>query len=537
VQRSVDLPPAAETKPGSLSALLADLARVPEAAVGASSTPDLLPGARIGRFELIREVGRGAFGVVYEARDLELGRQVAFKVVRPGTADVASDQILREAEAIAALSHPNLVRLHDAGRCEQGPYLVLELLQGQTLSVRLRQGALPSDESLRIAIQVARGLAHAHQQGVVHRDLKPSNVFLCEDGGVKLLDFGLSRAFGRRAVDGGTPDAMAPEQWRGAPEDERTDVFALGVLLYRMRTGERPFPDDSGRTVLSAIPAPRLDVPDAPGLGEVIARCLAKDPVERPRDGAEALALLEALQAEAPSSGSSGSRVRILRPPSRRRRLALLAGGAALVLVAAAAMVWGRREARPVQPPSVAVLPFVDLSPGHDQEYFSDGLSEEILNALARTEWLRVPGRTSSFSFKGKADDLRTIAGRLDVEAVLEGSVRKDGNRIRVTAQLVKAADGYHLWSQTFDREAAGIFAVQDEIAAAVVTALQVKLLSGQQPTTQPFRTSDPEVYNQYLLGRQYERLFNVPDYRRAVAAYERALALDPGYAPAWAGA
>jgi len=526
------------TRPGALSALLLELARVPEASTGGISGPNLAPGATVGRFELVREIGRGSFGVVFEARDTALGRSVAFKVVRPGRADTATDQLRREAEAIASLSHPNLVKLHDAGRSEQGPYLVLELLHGETLQARLKRGRLDTPETLRIATDVARGLSHAHLRGVVHRDLKASNVFLCQDGGVKVLDFGLAHAFGRRGLEGGTPDAMAPEQWRGAPEDERSDVFALGALLYRMLSGERPFPDDGGRAVLSDQPAPRLEVPDAPGLGDVIAALLAKDPVERPRDGAAALAVLEAVRSEPlPSASSSSSQVRIRRPLPRRSRLAV-ALGAVLLLALAGAGAW-RFVVRPGAAedlPSVAVLPFVDQSPSHDQGYFSDGLSEEILNALARGEWLRVTGRTSSFAFKGKDEDLRSIGRKLGVEAVLEGSVRKDGQRIRVTAQLVKTADGYHLWSQTFDREAAGVFAVQDEIAAAVVSALRVKLMAGRPATAQALRTTDPEAYNQYLLGRQYERLFNPDDYRRASAAYERALAIDPSYAPAWAG-
>ena len=203
----------------------------------------------MGRFELLREVGRGGFGVVYEARDRELGRRVAFKVVRPGSRGaLREEQVLREAEAAARLSHPNLVTLHDVGRCEQGPYLVLELLRGETLAERLDQRAAPvRARRCGSRVEVARGLAHAHAHGVVHRDLKPANVFLCEDGQVKVLDFGLAHAFGQRRLDGGTPAYMAPEQWRGAPEDERTDVFALGVMLFLAPKGAFPSGPDGGR--------------------------------------------------------------------------------------------------------------------------------------------------------------------------------------------------------------------------------------------------------------------------------------------------
>ncbi|MCM2333261.1 MAG: protein kinase [Anaeromyxobacteraceae bacterium] len=529
-------------EPGQLSALLADLARVPEAVPEDAWAPALRPGSRVGRYELRAELGRGSFGVVYEALDLEARRPVAFKVVRPGKREVGADQLQREAETIARLSHPALVALHDVGRCEAGPYLVLELLRGRTLKARLAEGMLPPADGLRVALQAAEGLAHAHARGVVHRDLKPSNVFLCDDGTVRLLDFGLAHAFGRRRLDGGTPDYMAPEQWRGAPEDERTDVFALGVLLYRMLSGELPFPDDGGRSASSPRPAPRLEVPDLPGLGELVGRMLEKDPVGRPRDAAAVADLLRPLVPEDGSTLASGSgSVRIRRRSHRRRAvvaalLGLLALGA--VLGGATVAVRRQRQARPAAAhdlPSVAVIPFADLSAGQDQAYFSDGLAEEILNALAQLPGLKVAGRTSSFAFRGREGDLAAIGRQLGVAAVLEGSVRLDGTRVRVTAQLVKTADGYHLWSQTFDRELRGVFAVQDEIAAAVAEALRVQLLAGRSPSSKEFRTRDPQVYSLYLQGRQLQRGDARGDWRRSEAVLTRALDLDPGYAPAWA--
>ncbi len=537
------MPPSLAPAPGQLSALLADLARVPEATPESAFSHGLHPGSRVDRYELGRELGRGSFGVVHEARDLDRDRLVAFKVVRPGKSEVAADQLRREADTIARLSHPNLVALLDAGRCEAGPYLVLELLRGRTLKERLRDGPMSPGDALRIALEVAQGLAHAHGRGVVHRDLKPSNVFLCDDGSVRLLDFGLAHAFGRRRLDGGTPDFMAPEQWRGAPEDERTDVFALGVLLYRLLSGELPFPDDGGKSAASSRPAPRLEVPDLPGLGGVLAQMLEKDPVDRPRDAAAVTALLLPLQPEGGSTVTSRTGSVRIRRRSRRRLAALAAltcgGLLALVLAAATLAVRQRRgaleAALPEPTPSVAVIPFADLSPGRDQEFFSDGLAEEILNALAQVQGLKVAGRTSSFAFRGKEGDLQALGRQLGVGAVLEGSVRVDAGRVRVTAQLVKTADGFRLWSQTFDRELKGVFAVQDEIAAAVVEALRVRLLAGRAPTSREFRTKDPQVYSSYLQGRQLQRRDSLGDWGRAEAAFRRALALDPGYAPAWA--
>ncbi len=488
----------------------------------------------IGRFELMRELGRGGFGVVYEARDRELGRTVAFKAVRAGSGP-REDRLLREAEAAARLSHPNIVTLFDVGHSEHGPYLVLELLRGQTLARRLAQGRLSVRESLRIAVEVAKALAHAHGEGVAHRDLTPGNVFLCEGGQVKVLDLGMAHAFGRPKLDGGTPAYMAPEQWRGAPEDERTDVFALGVILYRMLAGELPFRGDAPPRGA----APALEVPEAPGLADVVAAALQVDPVKRPRDGGTILSALSAIQGEldrAPEP-THGTAVRRRR---RSRRIAALAGAGLLGVALVAAIL--RRSAGPEAPgraegaramPSIAVLPFVDLSPQHDQEYFSDGIAEEILNALAHVEGLHVAGRTSSFSFKGKNASVSDVGRALNVANVLEGSVRKSGNRVRITAQIVNVADGYHRWSDTYDRELTDVFAVQEEIARGVVDALKVRLVAGRVPTMADRRTKSSEAYNEYLLGRQLYLRHSAEGHRRAMQAFERALALDPGYAPA----
>ncbi len=621
-------------KPGALTALLEELAVAPEEAQGGAWEGLLRAGAVIGRFELVRELGHGGFGVVWEARDRELGRSVAFKAVRAGgKTTVREERLLKEAEAAARLQHPNIVTLHDVGRAEQGPYLILELLKGHTLAERRAQGTLPLREALRIGVEVAKGVAHAHAHGVVHRDLTPGNVFLCEDGQVKVLDFGMAHAFGQRKVDGGTRAYMAPEQARGAPEDERTDVFALGVILYEMLSSELPFPD--AEALASASPAPGLEVPEAPALGELVGRMLEKDSVKRPRDGGEVLSALTTFQQELerlPSTASAPVRTR--RPSSglrdlfgelKRRRVIralvgyaivsfavlqvvepvlhglhlpdstlsviivllgigfpvtvalawvfdLTAGGVATtperkgtglrgprlalllvglgVLAAAPGLGWYFLRQRTTPPaegkadvvqaptaPSVAVLPFADLSPQHDQDYFSDGIAEEILDALAQVDGLRVVGRTSSFAFKGKNEDLTAIAQKLRVNSVLEGSVRKEGSRVRISAQLVNATDGFHLWSQTFDRELTGVFTIQDEIARSVVDALKVKLLTGWERARADRGPRSAEAYQQYLLGRDYQRRsWTERNGRLAAEAFQKALALDAGYAPAWAG-
>lgn len=513
--------------------------RTPESAPGSAWHGALRPGLVVGRFELVREIGRGGFGVVYEARDRELGRMVAFKAICAGDRpDVREERLLQEAEAAARLSHPNIVTLHDVGRSEHGPYLVLELLHGSSLSARLAHGRLSVSEAVRVGVEVAKGLAHAHGRGVIHRDLTPSNIYLSDDGQVKLLDLGMAHAFGHRKLEGGTPAYMAPEQGRGAPEDERTDVFALGAVLYRMLANELPYGDQGAATGRGSRPAPSLEVAELPALGELVGRMLQRDPVERPRDAAEVLAALGMFQQElarAPASGSSG-------PVRRRRRSswrwALPVTAVALLGAGLLAVVAHQRPAPTARAvmPSIAVLPFVDMSPLRDQAYFSDGLSEEILNALAHVEGLHVAGRSSAFAFKGRDEDLRVIGQKLNVGAVLEGSVRKAGSRVRITAQIVDVADGYHLWSETFDRDLADIFAVQDDIAKAVVQALKIKLLPGRAPPARALHTTTPEVYEQFLLARQFYAQFTPEGFRRAAAAYEKTIALDPNYAPAWSG-
>ncbi len=520
---------------GALSALLEEIAREMGRPPEVEWTPALEPGAVVDRFEIVKEVGRGGFGTVYEARDRELSRTVAFKVLRAGSRpEVREERLLHEAEAAARLSHPNIVTLFDVGRCEQGPYLVLELLRGETLGQRLARGRLPLKEALRIGAEVAKGLAHAHSKGVVHRDLTPGNVYLCQDGQVKVLDLGMAHAFGRRKVEGGTPAYMAPEQLQGAPEDERTDVFALGVILHRALSGALPFLNEG--ELLRRRPAPALEVPGVPALGDLVGRMLEKSAVGRPRDCGEVLASLLGCQRELDRAATG------MLPPVRRgrprARLAWLLAAGALVAVGVAGLAFQRRMTASA-PASIAVLPFADMSPQRDQEYFSDGLAEEILNALARVEGLRVPGRTSSFYFKGKSVELAEIGQKLNVSTVLEGSVRKEGNRVRVTAQVVRVPGGEHLWSETYDRDLTGVFAVQEEIAASVVKALRVKLLPARSPGAGETSASSPDAYRQYLTGQ--ESLMNAfsplapPEKRRAATqAFERAVELDPRLAIAW---
>jgi serine/threonine protein kinase len=300
--------------PGAVTDFLARLARAPQRGIPAAA-PTLRPGQVVGRFEIVREVGRGGFGTVYEARDRDLQRTVALKVLHTLPDSKGADEgLAREAEAAAQLSSPNIVTLHDLVDADGIAYLVFEYLRGVTLAERLRLGAVEAADALRIARAVASGLAHAHERGVFHRDLTPGNVFLCDDGAVKILDFGMAHGLGRRKLDGGTRFYMAPEQRRGAPEDERTDVFALGVILYQMLSAEFPFPD--ARSLEGPSVAARLDVAAAPGLGALLARMLAKDPVARPRNGRAVADELTALTLQPAEAGHRAAKVLIHRRTS-----------------------------------------------------------------------------------------------------------------------------------------------------------------------------------------------------------------------------
>ena len=492
----------------------------------------------VGRYELVREVGRGGFGVVYEARDRELGRTVAFKAISPrARPEVAGEVLLREAEAAALCSHPNIVTLHDLGRNEQGPYLILEFLRGESLAARLARGPFAVPEALRVGVEVAKGLAHAHAHGVIHRDLKPGNVFVCDDGRVKVLDFGLAHAFGHRNQAGGTPGYMPPEQVEGAPEDERSDVWALGVMLFEMLSGRRPFAD--ARPL--ERPAPRLEVTGVPGLGELVARMLATRPADRPRDGAEVLAAIELIEGDVTSApATTAAQVRI-----RRRGLApgwLLAGGLVAAAIAGAAG-WGLRARAPSAPAAeaglvtLAVLPLANLSGDATQEYLGDGMTEEITGKLSRLGGLAVKPRSSVAKYKSSPKDARDIGKELGVAYAVEGSVRIAGDRIRVSAALVRTEDASQVWSEILDARRDDVFEVQERVATRIVEALHIHLTPDEARSLGRWGTRNAEAYDAYLRGLALVERHNRSE--NMVAAqrhFGQALQADPDFASAMAG-
>jgi len=505
-----------------------------------------------GRFTVLRFVARGGMGSVYEATDVMLRTRVALKVLEGRiTADPAAmERFRREVLLARRVSHPNVCRvyeLYQATTASGAPvhFLTMEFLEGETLAARLaRDGKLTTAEALPLVQQMGEGLAAAHAEGVVHRDFKSGNVMLVPRAGeagtggmrVAITDFGIARAFeqgrGPEALTGGgailgTPEYMAPEQVTGSDVSPATDVYALGVVMYQMVTGRLPFTGDTplataARRIDAPPPRPELAAPGLdPRWSRTILRCLDRDPRRRfPHAPDVAAALAD----------------------RRPRRWPVALGVAVAALVALAVGVGVRlgrgRAPEPApqsRPPSIAVLPFVDMSPGHDQEYFSDGVAQEILNALAQVPGLHVVARSSSFAFKGKSEDLRTVGQKLEVASILEGSVQKAGSRLRVTAQLVNVADGYQLWSQTFDRDVADVFAVQDEISRAVVGALRMKVLPGSGGGAPEPRATRPEAYAAYLRGLQLENTGSFEILPEAMAEFRKAIALDADWAPAHA--
>jgi eukaryotic-like serine/threonine-protein kinase len=515
-----------------------------------------LVGQTLGRYKIVTPLASGGMGEVYLAQDTTLDRQAALKLLpRQFTQD--ADRLRRfeqEARAVSALNHPNIVTIYEIGEWDGTRFIATEYIEGETLREQLHKPRLPVAAVLDIGCQTAGALAAAHAAGIVHRDIKPANIMLRADGYIKVLDFGLAKLTSVRAQTDltepgrvmGTLNYMSPEQALGQPLDHRTDIFSLGVVLYEIATGHRLFEGKSEAATCDcilhqAIPPMQDFAPSLPAeLDLVTRRALEKDPARRYQTAAD---LREDLKRLAQGSGSTEAAraASDARHAERRRRNARVATIAALFVgvMAVALFLVGRFAARhPAAVPnetgdkSIAVLPFVDLSQAKDQEYFCDGMSEELLDSLSRVEGLRVVARTSSFAFKGKNMPVGEIAQKLGVQNILEGSLRRDGNRIRITAQLINARDGFHLWSETFERELQGVFAVQDEITRAIVAKLKMKLAlapSARAP-------ANGDAHELYLRGLYFSNKSSEEELRKAFALFQQALAEDPNMARAWTG-
>jgi serine/threonine protein kinase/Tfp pilus assembly protein PilF len=468
----------------------------------------LTKGTEISHYRIIEKIGVGGMGEVYLAEDTELDRKVALKFLPPHLCEdeECRRRFKREAQAAAKLSHPNIVTIHEVGDYRGRPYFVMEHVQGRSLREFSEDKDLSVEQILELGIQICEGLQAAHEKGVTHRDIKPSNILIDSYERAKIVDFGLASIVGldqltKTGSTLGTIGYMSPEQVQGIQTDHRSDLFSLGVVLYELITRRNPFKRDTEvgtiRAVSDDTPHPlaryRADVPD--GIQTVIDRALEKQVDTRYQTAADMLSDLKRLKRDI-------SRVT---PPIDAQ-------------------------------PSIAVLPFTNLSADPDQEYFCDGMAEEIINALTHVEGLRVVARMSCFAFKGKQADIREIGRQLNVSTLLEGSVRKAGKRLRITAQLINVADGYHLWSERYDRDLEDIFAIQDEISLAIVEKLRVRMLKGGELALSKRQAVDPEAHQLYLKGRFFWGKRSRESFEKSIEYFKKAIEIDPHYAQAYAG-
>ena len=482
-------------------------------------------GARLGPYEILTPLGAGGMGEVWRARDHRLHRDVAVKVLPDvlATTQSALARFEREARAVAALSHPNILAIHDFGNDGGVVYAVMELLEGATLRDRLAQSTLAASRALEWAHQIAQGLAAAHERGIVHRDLKPENIFVTRDGVVKILDFGLARleeeetsigpdeSTQARTTPGtvlGTVGYLSPEQARGATADHRSDIFSFGAVFYEMLAGQPAF---ARKTHADSIVAVLREEPKSlvecgknipPEVEDILAHCLEKNRDERFRSAGDlAFALRLAIR-----SGSGAATEVLPRPAPRPDDSTGRAGET-----------------------SLAVLPFRNIGPTVETEYFTDGMTEEIINSISNIPTLHVAARTSSFAFRGREDDIRKIGRELGVAMVMEGSVRQVGSRLRVSAQLINVESGYQVWSDRWDRDLADVFALQDEIAQAIASTFKLRLVA-PEGTSGSGKTLNVEAYDHYLKGRY---LLGMRQAAEAIAEFQSAIDRDPDFVDA----
>ncbi len=498
----------------------------------------------ISHYKILSAIGKGGMGEVFLAQDTKLDRKVALKILPSEFAEDADrmSRFVREAKSASALNHPNIITIHEIGEADGTHFIATEFIDGKTLSDYAKSNPLNFKSALEIAIQVASALDEAHLAGIVHRDIKPDNVMVRANGLVKILDFGIAKLSATPTTDGeavtaiqsqtqagmiiGTPQFMSPEQARGKDVDHQTDIFSFGVVLYEMLSGSSPFAGETVSDVIAAVltkePRRLSELPAE--LEEIVNKTLQKDKRNRYQTAKDLLHDLKEVkqELEIQSHLERTSSPNLEEPKTQ--------------ILKAATTAEENPQSTIQNLKSVAVLPFTNMSADEDNEYFCDGLAEELLNALSKIDDLKVAARTSAFSFKGKNTNISEIGEKLSVKTVLEGSVRKSGNRLRISVQLVNVSDGFHLWSERYDREMRDIFDVQDEIALAVVNALKLKLFGDEKVAVLKRYTDDAEVHELFLKGRYYSYKYTAEGWKRAIKFFEKAIEKQPDYAPAYAG-
>ena len=531
----------------------------------ATTEGDLLD-AEISHYRIRSKLGSGGMGVVYEAEDIRLGRRVALKLLPENLArdQIALQRFEREARAASSLNHPNICTIYEVEEHDHQPVIVMELLEGKSLKERIREGPISTDELLNFGVQVSDALEAAHAKGIIHRDMTPGNIFVVGSGRVKILDFGLAKVLPLHVAEDrpeeesltlvgvipGTTSYMSPEQVRGEEIDARSDLFSLGVVLYEMATGKRPFVGKNRVVLMNAIlnerPFPPSEVnPSLPtGLDTIIAMALEKDRERRYQHAADICADLKQLKEpkeKTPTSGpSAGLDVRPI-PDTTPHAAKLWLGGllaVALLLLALAGAEWSKR--RSVAAPSssirsIAVLPLENLTGDPGQQYFTDGMTDALITNLAQIGSLRVISRTSTMHYLDSRKALPEIAKELGVDAVVEGSVARSGNRVRIDAQLIQASTDRHLWAKGYERDLKDVLVLQSDVARTIANEVQIQLTANEQARLSA-RPVNPDAYEAYLKGRFFWNKRNKEAINKSIEYFNDAIRLDPGYAAAYSG-
>ena len=491
-------------------------------------------GETILHYKIIEKLGEGGMGVVYLAEDSKLKRKVAIKFL-PHNISANNEERKRfeiEAQAAAALNHPNIATIYAIEESGENTFIVMEFIDGIELKGKIKSGPITTEETVNITLQIAEGLSAAHKKGIVHRDIKSQNIMITNDGIVKIMDFGLAKVgkdsqLTKLGSTVGTIAYMSPEQTQGKEIDNRTDIWSFGVVLYELITGEMPFKGEYDQAVIYSIlnEEPDPDNEIAEDLKKIIIKSLAKNPDDRYQTAGEIAEELSVISKDGKVKGTQ----------SKQPKLPWIIAGVTIILFAAVFFLFvpsSKNLEEKAVVKTIAVLPFLDLSAKKDQEYLSEGLSEELLNVLAQNPNLQVTSRTSSFSFKGKEVDIKTIASKLNVMYILEGSIRKAGNLLRITAQLINTDTDTHMWSKIYDGTLENIFSLQDSISGSVAEALKIALLNEKHQAHK--RVINPEAYDNYLLGKHFINLHGKENWEKAQDYFEKVLSIDSGYAPAW---